>query len=85
MTAKMIINTNLFLNVASIIITFLISIIGPKTKNARSDPVEKVLLKEEAINASASEHKDRIKAKAIITKDEDAVPCPMETSVEVLI
>lgn len=77
--------TSLFLNVASIIIKFLISTIGPKTRNASKEPVENVLLNDEAMNASASEHSDKINESAIITSEEDACPCPIDTSVAVLI
>lgn len=84
-TPEIIISTNFFLKVASIIIKFFMSTIGPNTKNANKELVAKVVRNEEAINASASEHKDRIKANAIITNDDEIFPCPIETSVDVLI
>ncbi len=68
------IKTKRFLNVASIIIKFLMSTIGPNTKNAKSAPVEKVVRNEEAIKASASEHRERINASAIMTNDDPAFP-----------
>lgn len=75
--------TNRVLNVASIINIFLISTIGPYTRNATSDAVENVLWNEDAMKASASEHRDKIKASPIITADEENGPCPIASNVDV--
>ncbi len=47
---------------------FFISIIGPNTINASSEPLVNILMKEAAIKASADEHTDNQKAKDIIVK-----------------
>lgn len=67
-------STSFVLNAESIINKFFISSIGPNTRKATIDPVEKVLLKEDAMNASASEHRDKTNASPIMTSDEEACP-----------
>ena len=54
----------------------LISIVGPKTKKARSEPLEKVETNERAKNASTVEQIDTIAAKSIIAKIEVIGLCP---------
>lgn len=75
--------TKRLLNTLSIMRVFLISTIGPITRNATIDPTEKVLLKEDAIKASASEQSDITKARTIITIEEVTSVCPISKSVEV--
>ena len=58
------------LNTLSIISVFFISTIGPNTRKATIEPTEKVLLKEDAMKASASEQSDITKARNIITIEE---------------
>ncbi len=64
---------------------FLISTIGPNTRKATIDPVANVLLNEEAIKASASEHRDRTKARPIMTSDDEMSFCPIASRVDVFI
>lgn len=73
--------TNLKRNTLINIMVFFKSIMGPKTRNARMDGVEKVALKDAPIKASASEQSERIKAKPIMTKIEEDTPSPISTSV----
>lgn len=77
--------TNGFLNTANIIRVFLISAIGPYTRNATKELCENVLEKEDAINASASEQSDRTNANHIMTSEEDTSFCPISNKVDVLI
>jgi hypothetical protein len=61
--------TNLPRKAPNSIRVFLISIIGPKTRKAESEPIENVLRNEEAMKASASEQSDIVKASPIITRE----------------
>ena len=59
--------TNLTLKFPKSIKRFFISSIGPSTKKDSIEPVVNLPRKVLAINASASEHTDNVKAKKIIT------------------
>ena len=63
------------------IINELISIIGPKIRNARIDPRLKVPTKDNAKKASTEEQIDTIKAKAIkAITDSDGEPTKLENT-----
>lgn len=68
---------NLVLKEFTIIIKFLISIMGPIKRKAITGAIPKVDNKEAPIKASASLHNDKMKASNIITKMAVIGLCPI--------
>ena len=70
--------TNFFLKKPNNIKVFFISIIGPKTRNARMEPSVKVEPNDEAKKASAEEHTERTYPSPIIAIGAKVVLVPID-------